>query len=157
MHAAARIGPVVPVARLVEATWEKDPPMTAAHQVRKAVADLRRRMPAGTGVIATDGPGYRTMVTDGQVDLPEFDALTGAAGQALRAGGRRAPAVRARAVAAAATALEERRLAATEQFFDLSLALGESGELVSGLRALITQHPLRETLRGQPVRSSSTR
>lgn len=148
---------MVPVARLVEATWEKDPPVTAAHQVRKAVADLRRRIPAGTGVIATDGPGYRTMVTDGQVDLPEFDALTGAAGQALRAGGRRAPAVRARAVAAAATALEERRLAATEQFFDPSLALGESGELVSGLRALITQHPLRETLRGQPVRSSSTR
>ncbi|MFC9822282.1 BTAD domain-containing putative transcriptional regulator [Streptomyces erythrochromogenes] len=159
-------GRVVPVARLVEATWEKDPPVTAAHQVRKAVADLRRRIPAGTGVIATDGPGYRTTVTDGQVDLLEFDALTGAAWQALRAGDRPAAAEHLRSalalwrgpvlsgtggpvIEAAATALEERRLAAAEQFFDLSLALGESGELVSGLRALITQHPLRETLRGQ--------
>ncbi|MCX5304918.1 MULTISPECIES: AfsR/SARP family transcriptional regulator [Streptomyces] len=159
-------GRVVPVARLVEATWEKDPPVTAAHQVRKAVADLRRRIPTGTEVIATDGPGYRVVVADGQVDLLEFDALTRAAGRALREGGRSAAAEALRAalalwrgpvlsgtggpvIEAAATALDERRLAAAEQFFDLCLALGESGELISGLRALITQHPLRETLRGQ--------
>lgn len=159
-------GRVVPVARLVEATWEKDPPVTAAHQVRKAVADLRRRVPTGTEVIATDGPGYRVVVADDQVDLLEFDALTRAAGQALREGGRSAAAEALRSalalwrgsvlsgtggpvIEAAATALEERRLAAAEQFFDLCLALGESGELISGLRALITQHPLRETLRGQ--------
>lgn len=159
-------GRVVPVARLVEATWEKDPPVTAAHQVRKAVADLRRRVPTGTEVIATDGPGYRVVVADDQVDLLEFDALTRAAGQALREGERSAAAEALRSalalwrgsvlsgtggpiIEAAATALEERRLAAAEQFFDLCLALGESGELISGLRALITQHPLRETLRGQ--------
>ncbi|MET9690797.1 BTAD domain-containing putative transcriptional regulator [Streptomyces sp. NPDC006514] len=159
-------GRVVPVARLVQATWEKDPPVTAAHQVRKAVADLRRRIPTGTEVIATDGPGYRVVVADDQVDLLEFDALTRAAGQALREGGRSEAAEALRAalalwrgsvlsgtggpvIEAAATALEERRLAAAEQFFDLCLALGESGELISGLRALITQHPLRETLRGQ--------
>ncbi|WP_442480631.1 BTAD domain-containing putative transcriptional regulator [Streptomyces kutzneri] len=159
-------GRVVPVARLVEATWEKDPPVTAAHQVRKAVADLRRRIPTGTEVIATDGPGYRVVVADDQVDLLEFDTLTRAAGQALREGGRSGAAEALRSalalwrgsvlsgtggpvIEAAAIALEERRLAAAEQFFDLSLALGESGELISGLRALITQHPLRETLRGQ--------
>ncbi|MER6445751.1 AfsR/SARP family transcriptional regulator [Streptomyces venezuelae] len=159
-------GRVVPVARLVEATWEKDPPVTAAHQVRKAVADLRRRIPTGTEVIATDGPGYRVTVADDQVDLLEFDALTRAAGQAVREGGRSAAAEALRSalalwrgsvlsgtggpvIEAAAIALEERRLAAAEQFFDLCLALGESGELISGLRALITQHPLRETLRGQ--------
>ncbi|MFE0579968.1 BTAD domain-containing putative transcriptional regulator [Streptomyces sp. NPDC058874] len=159
-------GRVVPVTRLVEATWEQDPPVTAAHQVRKAVADLRRRIPAGTEVIATDGPGYRAVVTDDQVDLLEFDALTGKAGQALREGRRPAAAealrsalalwrgsvlsgMGGRVIEAAATALEERRLAAADQFFDLSLALGESGDLISGLRALITQHPLRETLRGQ--------
>ncbi|WP_404958638.1 BTAD domain-containing putative transcriptional regulator [Streptomyces sp. 147326] len=159
-------GRVVPVARLVEATWEKDPPVTAAHQVRKAVADLRRRIPAGNEVIATDGPGYRVVVADHQVDLLEFDALTKAAGQALREGRQSAAAESLRAalalwrgsvlsgaggpvIEAAATALEERRLAAAEQRFDLCLALGESGELISGLRALITQHPLRETLRGQ--------
>ncbi|MEV7507475.1 BTAD domain-containing putative transcriptional regulator [Streptomyces sp. NPDC091201] len=159
-------GRVVPVGRLVEATWEKDPPVTAAHQVRKAVADLRRRIPAGTEVIATDGPGYRVVVTDDQVDLLEFDALTRKAAQDLREGRRQAAAealrgalalwrgsvlsgMGGRVIEAAATALEERRLAAAEQFFELSLVLGESGDLISGLRALITQHPLRETLRGQ--------
>ncbi|MFD4863903.1 BTAD domain-containing putative transcriptional regulator [Streptomyces sp. NPDC058412] len=159
-------GRVVPVARLVEATWEKDPPVTAAHQVRKAVADLRRRIPAGNEVIATDGPGYRVVVTDDQVDLLEFDALTRAAGQAVREGRQSEAAETLRAalalwrgsvlsgaggpvIEAAATALEERRLAAAEQRFELCLALGESGELISALRALITQHPLRETLRGQ--------
>ncbi|MEU9158716.1 BTAD domain-containing putative transcriptional regulator [Streptomyces sp. NPDC048424] len=159
-------GRVVPVARLVEATWEKDPPVTAAHQVRKAVADLRRRIPAGNEVIATDGPGYRVVVADDQVDLLEFDALTRAAGQAVREGRQSEAAEALRAalalwrgsvlsgaggpvIEAAATALEERRLAAAEQRFELCLALGESGELISGLRALITQHPLRETLRGQ--------
>ncbi|WP_189972552.1 AfsR/SARP family transcriptional regulator [Streptomyces avidinii] len=159
-------GRVVPVARLVEATWEKDPPVTAAHQVRKAVADLRRRIPTGTAVIATDGPGYRVVVADDQLDLLEFDTLTRAAARAVREGGQAAAAEALRAalalwrgsvlsgaggpvIEAAATALEERRLAAAEQLFDLCLALGESGELISGLRALITQHPLRETLRGQ--------
>ncbi|MFF8269745.1 BTAD domain-containing putative transcriptional regulator [Streptomyces sp. NPDC016562] len=159
-------GRVVPVARLVEATWEKDPPATAAHQVRKAVADLRRRMPAGSAVIATDGPGYRVVVADDQVDLLEFDALTKAAAQAVREGrpAEAADALRSAlalwrgsvlsgaggpVIEAAATALEERRLAAAEQLFDLCLSLGESGELISGLRELITQHPLRETLRGQ--------
>ncbi|KOU37292.1 AfsR/SARP family transcriptional regulator [Streptomyces sp. WM6368] len=159
-------GRVVPVARLVEATWEKDPPVTAAHQVRKAVADLRRRIPTGSAVIATDGPGYRVVVTDEQLDLLEFDTLTRAAALAVREGGQAAAADALRAalalwrgsvlsgaggpvIEAAATALEERRLAAAEQLFDLCLALGESGELISGLRALITQHPLRETLRGQ--------
>ncbi|MFJ7591579.1 BTAD domain-containing putative transcriptional regulator [Streptomyces sp. NPDC097617] len=159
-------GRVVPVARLVEATWEKDPPVTAAHQVRKAVADLRRRIPTGSEVIATDGPGYRVVVADDQLDLLEFDTLTRSAARSLREGGQAEAAEALRTalalwrgavlsgtggpvIEAAATALEERRLAAAEQLFDLCLALGESGELISGLRALITQHPLRETLRGQ--------
>ncbi|MFH7593841.1 BTAD domain-containing putative transcriptional regulator [Streptomyces racemochromogenes] len=159
-------GRVVTVARLVEAAWEQDPPATASHQVRKAVADLRRRLPDGGAVIVTDGPGYRAAVTAGQLDLLEFDALVQAAGQAAK-DGRLTTAAEHLAAALAlwrgpvlsgaggpvidtvATALEERRLSAAEQYFGLRLTLGESGELVSGLRALITEHPLRETLRGQ--------
>lgn len=159
-------GRVVTVARLVEAAWEQDPPATAAHQVRKAVADLRRRIPDGGAVIVTDGPGYRAAVTAGQLDLLEFDALVQAAGQAAKEGRLTTAAERLASaldlwrgpvlsgaggpvIDGAATALEERRLSAAEQHFGLRLTLGESGELVSGLRALITEHPLRETLRGQ--------
>ncbi|MEU3311386.1 BTAD domain-containing putative transcriptional regulator [Streptomyces sp. NPDC006662] len=159
-------GRVVNVARLVEAAWEQDPPATAAHQVRKAVADLRRRIPDGSEVIVTDGPGYRAAVTAGQLDLLEFDASVQAAGQAAKDGRLTTAAERLASALAlwrgpvlsgaggpvidgVATALEERRLSAAEQYFGLRLTLGESGELVPGLRALIGEHPLRETLRGQ--------
>ncbi|MEW2043993.1 winged helix-turn-helix domain-containing protein, partial [Streptomyces sp. NPDC005534] len=67
---------VLPVHRLVEAVWDEDAPATAAHQVRKAVAELRQRIPDGRTLIATDGPGYRAAVTPDQLDLLQFsDAL----------------------------------------------------------------------------------
>jgi DNA-binding SARP family transcriptional activator/tetratricopeptide (TPR) repeat protein len=157
-------GRLVTVARLVEAAWEGDPPATATHQVRKAVADLRRRIPAQ--VIVTDGPGYRVDVADAQLDLVEFDLRVQAAGQAVREGRRTAAAEELRAalalwrgavlsgaggpvIGSIAASLEERRLIAAEQFYELRLALGESGGLVAGLRALIAEQPLRETLYGQ--------
>ncbi|WP_406134573.1 BTAD domain-containing putative transcriptional regulator [Streptomyces sp. NBC_01089] len=157
-------GRVVPMPRLVEAAWE-DPPATASHQVRKAVSDLRRRLP-DDGVILTDGSGYRMVVAPGQLDLLEFDARIRAAEQDLRDDRRPEAAARLDAalglwrgsvlsgqggsvIEAAATALEERRLVATEELYDLRLALGLSGELVAGLRMLVSAHPLRETFRSQ--------
>ncbi|WP_329383783.1 tetratricopeptide repeat protein [Streptomyces sp. NBC_01351] len=159
-------GNVVPVARLVEAVWDEEPPVTASHQVRKAVADLRRRIPDGGKAIITDGPGYRSAVTGSQLDLHEFLAHTQEARQAAAGGRAREAAESLRAalavwrgpvlsgaggsvVQAAAAVLEERRLGAAEQLCELRLALGEAGEVVGDLRTLIAQHPLRETLRGQ--------
>ncbi len=145
---------------------ERGPPATAVHQIRKAVADLRRRIPGGAGLLVTDGPGYRAAVADEQVDLSRFTRLTGEAREQFAAGAaaqaadllRRALALwrgpvlagsGGATLAAAATALDERRLAAAEQLFQLRLDQGESRELVVELRELIVEHPLRETLRGQ--------
>ncbi|WP_327070527.1 AfsR/SARP family transcriptional regulator [Kitasatospora sp. NBC_01302] len=159
-------GKVLPVSRLVAAVWSEDPPATASHQVRKAVAELRRSMLDGGEILVTEGPGYRAQIADGQLDLTEFAALVRTARQAAAAG-RPTEAVEALrgalalwrgpvlsgaggpVIQAAATALEERRLAAAEQLFELRLGLGESAELVVDLRQLVHQHPLRETLRGQ--------
>lgn len=158
-------GRVVPVARLVEAAWEDEPPNTASHQIRKAVADLRRRIPGGSELIATDGPGYRAVLEDGQLDLSLFQLHTRLAREALAAGRPsdaetelrtalglwRGPVLSGAGgpvVEAAATALEERRLTAAEQLFQLRLDHGESAELVGDLRELVSAHPLRETLRG---------
>ncbi|AWZ11954.1 AfsR family transcriptional regulator [Streptomyces sp. ICC1] len=158
-------GRVVPVTRLVEAAWEDEPPATASHQIRKAVADLRQRIPGGSDLIATDGPGYRAVLEDGQLDLSAFLLHTQRAREAL-AGGRAADAeaeLRAAlalwrgpvlsgaggpVVESASTALEERRLTAAEQLFQLRLEHGESSELVGDLRELVAAHPLRENLRG---------
>ncbi|MFF7363302.1 BTAD domain-containing putative transcriptional regulator [Streptomyces sp. NPDC008125] len=158
-------GRVIPAARLAEAAWGEEPPTTVAHQVRKAIADLRRRMPQGASVILTDGAGYRVKLGEGQLDLLEFHGLTRTASRSLREGrpAQAAEALRAAlalwrgpalmgvggpVVDAAATALEDRRLAAADQLFELRLLLGESSELIAELRTLISGHPLRETLRG---------
>lgn len=159
-------GKVLTVSRLVEAAWEEDPPATAMHQVRKAVADLRRRIPDGAAVIVTDGPGYRVAISDGQLDLTVFGTGVREA-KAAAAEGRTAEAAEllrsalalwrgpvldgagGTVIEAAAAALEERRLTAAEQLCELRLALGESAELVVDLRGLVSQYPLRETLRCQ--------
>ena len=45
--------------------------------------------------------------------------------------------------------LEELRLEATEERLAADLEHGQAGELVSELRALVAEHPLRERLRGR--------
>ncbi|WP_435853040.1 AfsR/SARP family transcriptional regulator [Streptomyces lavendulocolor] len=158
-------GRVVPVTRLVEAAWDEAPPSSAGHQVRKAVSDLRRRIPGGAEVIVTDGPGYRAEGSGYELDLVEFaDALRAAREAVTRGAHQKAADTLGRALAlwrgpvmagrggrvieAAAAVWEERRLAAAEQYFALRLGLGEAGELVGDLRGLVSQHPLREALRG---------
>ncbi|WP_374104246.1 BTAD domain-containing putative transcriptional regulator [Streptomyces sp. ISL-43] len=155
----------MPVTRLVEAAWEDEPPATASHQIRKAVADLRQRIPGGSVLIATDGPGYRAVLEDGQLDLTLFLLHTQRAREALAAGRPadaegelraalelwRGPVLSGAGgpvVESASTALEERRLTAAEQLFQLRLEHGETSELVGDLRELVAAHPLRETLRG---------
>ncbi|MDQ1033730.1 DNA-binding SARP family transcriptional activator [Streptomyces sp. V3I8] len=157
---------VLPVHRLVEAVWDEDAPATAAHQVRKAVAELRQRIPGGRDLIVTDGPGYRAAVTTGQLDLLQFtDALRRARDHAAAGLAIEATALLREAVAlwrgpvlsgsggavvdAASAALEERRMTAVEQLFELGLEAGEGSELVAGIREAIGGNPLRETLRGQ--------
>ncbi|MFJ3775429.1 AfsR/SARP family transcriptional regulator [Streptomyces sp. NPDC090075] len=159
-------GRLVPVSRLVEAAWEEEPPATASHQVRKAVADLRRRIPDGSQVVLTDGPGYRVALADDQLDLTEFTDLVlrarGAADQgdpaaaieALRAAlelwrGPVLPDVAGPVISAAAAALDERRVGAAERLFELCLGLGQAAELVADLRDLTARYPLRENLRRQ--------
>ncbi len=159
-------GKVLRVTRLVAAGWNVDPPATAAHQIQKAVAVLRRRIPGGAEVLVTDGRGYRAVVTADQLDLLEFRTLVERARRLTAAGqlGDAAGALRAalalwrgpvlggqggRVLEAADTVLAERRLAAAEQLFDIRGQLGETTELVADLRGLIAEYPLRETLRGQ--------
>ncbi|MEV8457852.1 BTAD domain-containing putative transcriptional regulator [Streptomyces sp. NPDC052095] len=159
-------GKVLPVSRLVEAAWDEDPPTTASHQVRKAVADLRRRIPGGAEVLVTDGPGYRVDEEQCEIDVAEFgllirnaklaasDGRAAEAAEMLRGalelwrgpvlGGGGGPVIER-----ASTSFEERRMTAAEQRFDLRLALGDAAELVVELRELAERHPLRESLRGQ--------
>lgn len=157
---------VLPVFRLVEAVWDENAPATATHQVRKAVAELRQRIPDGRDLIVTEGPGYRVLTTPDQVDLSRFTEGLEQARNATAAGQSSYAARTLRealalwrgpllagsggsVLSAVSAALEERRLTAVEQLFDLRLASGENSELIGELREFVDAHPLRETLRGQ--------
>lgn len=159
-------GRVVPVSRLVTAAWDEEPPDSAEHQVRKAVAKLRSRIPHGPGTILTDEPGYRAVVDVEQLDVLRYQELLRQAKESLdaREPARAAARLRAalalwrgpvlagsggRVIDAASTALEEQRLVAAEQLYDLCIDAGEAGEITGELRVLVDEHPLRETLRSR--------
>ncbi|MFE5818087.1 BTAD domain-containing putative transcriptional regulator [Streptomyces sp. NPDC056479] len=159
-------GRVVPVSRLVAAAWSEEPPDSAEHQVRKTVAKLRSRIPYGPDIIVTDGPGYRAVVDTGQLDLLRYQELlrqarsSGDAGETERAAAQlrealalwRGPVLAGsggRVVDAASTALEEQRLTAAEQLYDLSIEAGEAAGITGELRVLVDEHPLREALRSR--------
>lgn len=159
-------GRVVPISRLVAAAWNEEPPESAEHQVRKTVAKLRRLIPHGPDTIVTDGPGYRAVVDTEQLDLLRYQLLLRQAREALDAGEAERAAARlrealalwrgpvlagsgGRVVDAASTALEEQRLTAAEQLYDLLIDAGEAAEITGELRALVDEHPLREALRSR--------
>ncbi|WP_325519194.1 BTAD domain-containing putative transcriptional regulator [Lentzea sp.] len=155
-------GAVVPMARLVESTWDDEPPATAVKQVRNCVSALRDRLgDAEQRLIVTDGPGYRLVVTDEQVDLLRFakhvaEARRLAGNGALRDGVRemrtalklwRGPALDglgADVLARHASRLDEQRLDAFESCVDWQLSLGQHREVVDELTAVVAENPLRE-------------
>jgi DNA-binding SARP family transcriptional activator/tetratricopeptide (TPR) repeat protein len=159
----ANASKVVPLEYLVDAVWDDDPPATARRQIQNDISALRRALP---GDIVSDGRGYRMVPRPGELDAQVFaDRVT----EALELAGRDEPAAAAaglrsalglwrgpallglsgRAIEAAAARLEEQRLTAAEDCFDLELGLGKRRELVGELAELVAIHPLRERLVGQ--------
>jgi DNA-binding SARP family transcriptional activator/Tfp pilus assembly protein PilF len=153
---------------LVEAVWESAPPNTARRQVQNAVAALRAvlgRVGAADAIV-THGSGYLLRVDPDQLDSLVFERLVERA-RSLADGGDAPGATAALREALAlwrgpvlaglggqlseleATRLDEKRLVALEEVIELELAAGGHARLVSELRALVAEHPLRERFAGQ--------
>ncbi|BCJ50814.1 SARP family transcriptional regulator [Actinoplanes sp. NBRC 14428] len=156
---------LVPTERLLDAVWEGRAPSTARSQVQICVSALRRSFTEADApdVIRTQAPGYLLRTAPGQLDAAVFDDLVIRAGLLVENGHdadaatelRRALALwrgpalgglLGRMLEAGARRLEERRLAATEECLRLELALGRHATVIDELRALVDEHPLRETL-----------
>jgi DNA-binding SARP family transcriptional activator len=149
--------------RLIDELWSDDAPTTARKSVQVRVAGLRSAL--GKGVVVTRGGGYAISFPAEQLDLHRFERLLSEGRDALADD----PAVAARKLQealslwrgppladfayesfaqAAITRLEELRLTALELEIEAEVALGRHEACVARLQELISEHPLREKLRG---------
>ncbi|QMU68448.1 AfsR/SARP family transcriptional regulator [Streptacidiphilus sp. P02-A3a] len=157
---------VVSAAALEEALWEGKPPARATAALHNHVRRLRRALGEGAvDRIRQQSGGYLIDVLPGELDTEQFAAL-GADG---RAAARAQEWARASENLTAALALWrgepfadlpgigqdvrdhllESRLQFLEGRIEADLALGRHREVVSELRALVREQPLREVLHGQ--------
>ncbi|WP_422772036.1 AfsR/SARP family transcriptional regulator [Plantactinospora sp. WMMC1484] len=164
---------LVPVSRLVDATWGESPPASANVQVRNRVAEMRRLL-RGVGVpedtIETRGSGYLLRLASGQLDLDVFERRVAEAEDHARRGELaeavewfaaaltlwRGPALdglRTPVLAAAAQRLEERRMAVVGYCIDLELDLGRYDLVIGKLHELVDAYPWREPLVGRLIRA----
>jgi len=158
-------GEVVSGERLVDELWGERPPVSALKTLQGYVSRLRKAL--GADVLQTRGRGYVLSVGPGQLDLDRFEQLASEGRNALLGGDPgiaaerlheamsiwRGPALAEFTLEefaqAAIARLEEARLATREDRIDADLALGRHGQLVAELEGLVSEHPLRERLRGQ--------
>jgi DNA-binding SARP family transcriptional activator/tetratricopeptide (TPR) repeat protein len=158
----------LPVYRLAAAVWDGELPDTGLHQVRKAVSMLRGRLPDGKRLISTEGDGYCLNVGEEQFDAGLFSIRLRRARQAEADGlssnavgeyqaalalwrGTVLQGTGGVTLAGASRSLEELRMRTAEDCLSLRARLGETASLVSELRALTAQEPLREPLRHQLI------
>lgn len=160
----SRANNVASMPYLLEAVWEK-PPVAPESNIRTYVCSLRRRLCAcGDTRIAVRDCGYVLLTQSGEVDVQEFLALTNSADAALLTGdiagaadlfwralglwrGRPLEGLdvgpRLRAEMAL---LEDRRLYAAERYAQAASQLHRYEDVVSVLRGLAADYPLREEL-----------
>jgi DNA-binding SARP family transcriptional activator/tetratricopeptide (TPR) repeat protein len=149
-------GRAVPVADLIEAAWDDDPPATAERRVRNLVAVLRSILTRHGGLIDTTDSGYRLRLDGASLDLAVFEELA-ARGRAARdpallreaLGLWRGPALDGLGgvlLGRATAALEESRLAVVEDC--LTWEADRDTVSLDELRALVAAYPVRERLVG---------
>jgi predicted ATPase/DNA-binding SARP family transcriptional activator len=163
-------GRVVGADRLIDGIWGERLPSEPANALQVVVSRLRRALAPDQPVLSLP-PGYLLAVDPELVDAVRFERLA-AAGRAAAAAGRAEQAAEllkqalelwrgdaladfpgSPAARAAATRLEELRLAALEDRIEVDIALGRQAQLVGELHALVEREPLRERLHAQLMRA----
>jgi len=149
--------------RLIDALWGEPPPARAGANLHVHVATLRKLL--GGAAIETTSGGYRLRIDPERVDASRFERLLRETRGRDDAADRLRDALalwRGPAFADVADEpfahtesmrLEELRLSAVEERLEADLALGRHRELVPELESLVTDHPLRERLAGQLMRT----
>lgn len=163
---ALRPGQVVPASELIQQLWGQEPPPTARTTLRNYVMRLRKALPEG---------GIRTAASGYQLLIDEKDTDAGQLRELLRSARRLTAGDPAEALRVLETALglwrgtpledigdcplrsteqarlEELRLSAMEECFELKTALGRHAEIIDELTAAVHANPLRERLARQLI------
>lgn len=160
-HLALHANTGVSLDGLVEALWPVSRPRSVVSNVRTYVWRLRQLLDEQ---LRTHGTGYVLEVSSRELDVLLFDELVADARRqpdaALELLRQAESLWRGRpledlpdhdAWAPAIARLDEARLAATEQRLALQVALGERAAAIPELRALLAEHPYRESVCGQLV------
>ena len=160
---ALRIGQVVPVAELVDAIWEAEPPRSARASLQALMTRLRQLLkPLPSAVLTRVGDGYllefdqdlvdaersralgrAARAADGAAAIPLFDAAL-----ALWNGPALADAPDTERVTAIRHGLAEERLSMLQDRLACMLACGREREAAAELPAALARHPLNERLAG---------
>lgn len=162
---ALDVGKPVATDQLLAEVWARSTAATVSKQLHIVVSKLRATFVAhcdsGQALIETVPYGYRLNLDPDQVDAHLFTSRVRRARAVLAEGGVaeaarlfedalalwRGPALSALSAPWAQTEaarLAEERLAATEDHFDLRLAMGEHASTIPGLTAHVEADPLRE-------------
>ncbi|SFQ53830.1 AfsR/SARP family transcriptional regulator [Amycolatopsis rubida] len=158
------VNSTVSVDWLVDELWEA-PPKSVRQQIHNAVAGVRRTLSGYPGLqISTSPAGYLLEAERSAIDLHVFSdrvknveridpmgCLDNSVAELREAlalwRGRVLLGITSPAIDAIATSMEERRLVARERLAALRLASGEFATVVGELREMVSQYPLRESLR----------
>ncbi|HCU96110.1 MAG TPA: hypothetical protein DHU96_26665, partial [Actinobacteria bacterium] len=151
--------------QIIDDLWGDRPPARASNQISVYVHHLRRLIGDTNGkILVTRSPGYQIVLGPGDLDADRFGRLAADGQAALAAGDHEAAAGllsaalglwRGRALAdvpptplvsAEADRLEWSRIQALELRIEADLHCGRHAEVVTELRRLLADHPLRERL-----------
>ncbi|MFI0967870.1 AfsR/SARP family transcriptional regulator [Streptomyces sp. NPDC021080] len=153
-------GRVVSVERLAQGLWGEVLPGASAARVRSLVTEVRRALgPAGTGLLATQQPGYVLRAAPSEVDVFVFEDLVREGAQAAASSAwaqayrchdeavslwRGDPLPDLPTMEAERRRLTELRIAALEGRAEADLRLGRFAAAVAELVRLTAEYPLRE-------------
>jgi peptide/nickel transport system substrate-binding protein len=154
---------VVPTPALIDELWGDDPPATATKIVHTYVSQLRKVL--GVDMLQSRAGGYLFRAAPDEVDAARFESLLALGRQALAGGRPEAASDHLRSAlslwrglplaefrlsegaAAEVERLQELKRVALESGLAADVACGAAATAIPELQALVSQHPLRESLR----------
>lgn len=166
-----RCNSVVLVEQLIDTLWWDGPPRTAHKNIQVYVCHLRKLLAVDGhgGTLRYRPPGYQLTLNPAELDALRFEDLSRAGRLALRRGDAPAAASSMRLALRLwhgdalsdlrvspllrdeAARLDERRLAAYEDWFEAELLLGNDAEVLEEMEGVVHANPLRERLRSQQL------